>query len=310
MPLRLKLMLPVMAVCTLLVLVLFFTVWAYGTRSLENRLRGDADLLAHVVHSATKAVPSRNELTRVLETIQEDPSVNFVIAVENRTGRVIAASDPYTAKHANQVIPFWHELKKRLPPASGNEVPWFNFSKYQLQHISRNFSGEQEAFDKGYFILLALDTSKARTEVFAAAQGVAIAALAALLTLSVAVAALLQGIVIRRVRKIIRSTPKSRQELQKFENPLRGQDELCRLANSMSSAYRQLADSLIRQDEPAEEAPSPPTPHVSGREAASGRKLRVDSNQLIGKARIAGARKSTRPAGRSLPKRRRHSSFS
>jgi len=298
MPLRLKLMMPVMAVCSVLVLVLFFTVWGYGTRSLENRLIGDANLLAHVVHSATESLPKQADLTKVLEQIQEDPSVNFVVAVDGESGQVIAASDPYTAIHADQVIPFWSQLDQRLPSeAASRGQAWYSFSKYQLQHISPFF--ELEDIQGGHFVLLALDTSKARKEVFAAAQGVAIAGLAALLTLSVAVAALLQGIVIRRVRKLIRSTPKTRVALQNYRTPLQGHDELCRLARSMSAAYRQLADNLSRQDAAAP-APTGPFMLASTQEEQSP----TNKQQLIGKPKNlanTGATNSTSSvSGRSF----------
>lgn len=310
---------PVMGVCSVLVLVLFFTVWGYGTRSLENRLIGDANLLAHVVHAATESLPKQADLTKVLEQIQEDPSVNFVVAVDGESGQVISASDPYTADHADQVIPFWSQLEQRIPfEAASRGQAWYSFSKYQLQHISPFFESE----DRGHFVLLALDTSKARKEVFAAAQGVAIAGLAALLTLSVAVAALLQGIVIRRVRKLIRSTPKTRVALQNYQTPLQGHDELCRLASSMSAAYRQLADNLSRQDAAApvplgpfmlaakqeEEAPGNgpeltskpmnPVTATSNTSSATGRSLRVDAS-------AAGQRRRAKLANNHVRKRRR-----
>lgn len=250
-------MLPVVSVCTALVLVLFFAVWGYGTRSMESRLIGDANLLAHVVRSATESIPAEADLTRVFEQIQEDPSVNFVVAVRKKSGEVIAASDAYTAAHAAQVIPFWDRLEQRI--ASHTALagqPWYSFSQYQLQHISPCFEAENQG---GYFVLLALDTSKARHDAFLAAKGVAIASLAALLTLSVAVAALLQGIVIRRVRKLVRSTPKTQAALEAYESPLEGFDELCRLAQSMASAYRQLAHNVIRQDEAVSESVPAPT---------------------------------------------------
>lgn len=252
MPLHFKLLVPVTIVNCIITSILFFSVWTYSTAQLESRLVDDAILLSHTVRSSARSIPDAEELSTLLETIGEESRINFIAIADPLSERVTFATDPITRDRPEVVIPFWHAFQARSRRANVTS-PWFHFSKHQLQYVSPRFQGQDKAVTGDFVVLIAMDTSKARREVLSGARSFAAALLFCLLALGTTTVWGLRVIVVRRVNKIMKSLPKTPEDLLNPVEPLQGLDELSKLSRALCRAYSNLGHSFVQLDHHAKQ---------------------------------------------------------
>lgn len=243
-PLRIKLVFPVVIFNCLVAISIFFAVWENSTVQLESRLQNDAELYAHTVRSATSTMKRRDELQSFLRTIGRKHRINFIALLDVPSRTILEATDPYTQRFPDVVIPFWRACLQQAQ-AEGTEA-WIHFSKHQLQYVSPIAKGTDGALLDEFCVLIAMDTTKTRTQVFRGARRLALVTLVVLTAVSFAIISLLHFIVVKRINKVISATPRSADELLSYENPLDGLDELSRLSRSVTQAYRSLGGSFKR----------------------------------------------------------------
>lgn len=242
-PLRIKLVFPVVIFNCLVAVAIFFAVWQNSTVQLENRLQNDAELYAHTVRSATSTMTHREELRSFLRTIGKKKKINFIALLDVRSQTILEATDPYTQQFPEVVIPFWRSCLDQATPSNGSNA-WIHFSKHQLQYVSPIAKGREGSLLNEFCVLIAMDTTKTRKQVFVGARRLALVTLVVLTAVSFAIISLLHFIVVKRVNKVISATPRSAEQLLSYENPLDGLDELSRLSRSVTMAYRSLGESF------------------------------------------------------------------
>ena len=244
-PLRIKLIFPVVIFNCIVAVAIFFTVWRNSTEQLEYRLRNDAELYAHTVRCATGSMKDVEELRTFLRTIGKKKKINFIALLDISSGRILEATDSYTRAVPEIVIPFWGACLAQMEKPDSSEA-WIHFSKHQLQYVSPIASGRSGALLEKFCVIIAMDTTKTRTQVFIGARRLALVTLVVLTALSLAIISLLHFIVVKRINQVISATPKSADELLEYENPLDGLDEISRLSRSVTRAYRSLGGSFQR----------------------------------------------------------------